>query len=164
MYSKGSTLFGLDIARNEAIQQNKVYCVEGAPDAMKLQSLRIENTVAALGTAWTKAHFQALRRLFGKSNSNATICWIPDSDQKAGQILGPGFLAVMKNGKLAMEEGFRVTVKEIPQEKAGMKADADSYISSKAVLDDLEEQDFPIWYAEKVLKKDDNTSERTDKN
>lgn len=163
MYSKGSTLFGLDIARNEAIQQNKVYCVEGAPDAMKLQSLRIENTVAALGTAWTKAHFQALRRLFGKSNSNATICWIPDSDQKAGQSLGPGFLAVMKNGKLAMEEGFRVTVKEIPQEKAGMKADADSYISSKAVLDDLEEQDFPIWYAEKVLKKDDNTSERTDK-
>ena len=163
MYTKGSTLFGLDIARNEAIHQNKIYCVEGAPDAMKLQSVRIENTVAALGTAWTKAHFQVLRRLFGKSNSNATICWIPDSDQKSGERLGPGFKAVMKNGKMAMEEGFRVTVKEIPQEKSGKKADADSYISSKAVLDELEEQDFPIWYADKILKKEDNTSDRTDK-
>lgn len=162
IFSKGSNLFGMDIAKTEAIRQNKIYCVEGAPDCMKLQSIGIENTVAALGTAWTSQHFKTLKMLFGHV-SNPTICWIPDSDQKGKGEIGPGFKAVMKNGRTAMEEGFRVTVKEIPQKVAGEKVDADSAITSKAALNEIDEEDFPLWYASKVINKDDNTTDLTEK-
>lgn len=162
MFHKGAEIFGLDIARTVALREGKVYCVEGAPDAMKLQSLGIDNTIAALGTAWTQEHFAKLKQLFGHT-ANATICWIPDSDQTPLNPIGPGFAAVMKNGRTAMENGFRVTVKEIKQKSKGVKADADSAITSKAALKEIEEEDFPVWYAEKVLEKDDNTTERTEK-
>lgn len=162
IFHKGATLFGLDIARSKALSENKLYCVEGAPDTMKLQSIGVENTVAALGTAWTDAHFQKIKSLFGRRNTNATLCWIPDSDTKPGQKTGPGIEAVMKNGRMAMEAGFRVTVKEIPQKK-GEKQDADSYITSVGILNSLEEEDFVIWYACKIFNPNDNTTEKTEK-
>lgn len=163
IFDKGSNIFGLDIARRKAVSENKMYCVEGAPDAMTLQSIGIENTVAALGASWTDAHFMALKALFGRHNNSATLCWIPDSDQKAGQKLGPGTMIAIKNGKKAMEHGFRVTVKEIPQGKDGKKEDADSYITSVAKLKELDEEDFVIWYASKIIDQDDNTTEKSEK-
>lgn len=163
IFHKGTNIFGLDIARKKAIQENKMYCVEGAPDAMTLQSVGIENAVAALGAAWTDGHFQMLKSLFGRHNTTATLCWIPDSDQKPGQRIGPGTAIAIKNGKKAMEAGFRVTVKEIPQGKDGKKEDADSYVTSASKLKELEEEDFVIWYAEKLIDKDDNTTEKSEK-
>ncbi len=163
IFDKGANIFGLDIARRKAISENKMYCVEGAPDAMTLQSIGVENTVAALGASWTDAHFMALKALFGRHNNTATLCWIPDSDQKAGQKLGPGTMIAIKNGKKAMEHGFRVTVKEIPQGKDGKKEDADSYITSVAKLKELDEEDFVIWYASKIIDQDGNTTEKSEK-
>jgi len=163
IFDKGANIFGLDIARRKAISENKMYCVEGAPDAMTLQSIGVENTVAALGASWTDAHFMELKALFGRHNNTATLCWIPDSDQKAGQKLGAGTMIAIKNGKKAMEHGFRVTVKEIPQGKDGKKEDADSFITSVAKLKELDEEDFVIWYASKIIDQDDNTTEKSEK-
>lgn len=163
IFHKGSNIFGLDIARRKAISENKMYCVEGAPDAMTLQAIGADNTVAALGASWTDAHFQMLKSLFGRHNNTATLCWIPDSDRKPGQAVGQGTKIVINNGKKAMEHGFRVTVKEIPEGKNGKKEDADSYITSLAKLNDLDEEDFVIWYASKIIDKDDNTTEKSEK-
>lgn len=54
---------------------------------MTLQAIGADNTVAALGASWTDAHFEMLKSLFGRHNTTATLCWIPDSDQKAGQLI-----------------------------------------------------------------------------
>lgn len=159
LFDKSKNVFGVATARRKAIGQNKVYCVEGAPDALKLQAVGVENTVAALGTAWTKEHFEQLRAMFGRGNTDAAICWIPDSDQKSKGKLGPGFAAVLKNGKLSMEAGFRTTVKEIPQDKEGKKQDADSFVDCPERLDGLEEVDFPIWYASKTIDRSAPVSE-----
>lgn len=159
IFDKSKNLYGLNIAKKVALRQHLVYCVEGAPDAIKLQAVGIENTVAALGTAWTDYHFNALQSLFGRGGEPATLCWIPDSDQKKKGELGPGQIAVMKNGRKAMEKGFRVVVREIPQDKEGKKEDPDEYIDSLDKLKSIDEVDFAIWYASKVIDKKATVSE-----
>ena len=158
IFDKSRNLYGLSVAKKVALQQRLVYCVEGAPDAIKLQAVGIENTVAALGTSWTDYHFETLLSMFGRG-TEATICWIPDSDQKKKDELGPGQRAVMKNGRKAMEKGFRVVVREITQEEEGKKVDADSYIDSLDKLKSIKEVDFPIWYASKTIDKKATVSE-----
>lgn len=158
IYHKSQVVFGLDIAFNEARKTGKVYLVEGGPDVIQLQSLDINNVVAPLGTAWTPEHFDLLKQL------NATLCFIPDTDEvKPGEQYGVGIRKVMDSGKLAMERGFRVTVKEIPPTKDGKKQDADSFIKGKHQLEEMTEEDFVSWYAKKILRHDDPTSERARK-
>lgn len=66
---------------------------------------------------------------------------------KPGEKLGPGHKFVCANGKIALKSGFGVTVKEIPLSDKGEKQDPDSFITSRHVLQAIEEQDFVIWYA-----------------
>ena len=40
IFDKSRNLYGLNIAKKVALRQRLVYCVEGAPDAMKLQADR----------------------------------------------------------------------------------------------------------------------------
>ena len=51
---------------------------------------------------------------------------------------------------MALDMGFNITVKEIPLGKGNTKNDPDSFCRSKAILEDLEEEDFIIWYAKKL--------------
>ena len=51
---------------------------------------------------------------------------------------------------MALDMGFNITVKEIPLGKGDTKNDPDSFCRSKAILEDLEEEDFIIWYAKKL--------------
>lgn len=164
IFEKGSNVFGINVARHKAISENKYYLVEGGPDVLKLQSIGVENTVAALGTAWTQEHFHQLRSVFRNKNATPTLCFIPDQDtQRAGRQFSPGIEAVLKSGRLAMELGFPVTVKEIPPAKDGSKRDADSYIRSAEVLRNLPEEDFVIWYAGKTIERTEKTIERSEK-
>lgn len=157
IYHKGSSIFGIDNAVKTAIEEQLFYLVEGAPDAMKLHSIGVDNAVAGLGTAWTDENFSQLQKY------NATLCFIPDDDEvRAGERFGAGVKAVMKNGRAAIEKGFRVTVKEIPHSKKG-KQDADSYFKNRHMVDDLLEEDFVVWYAGKQMDASDNTTERSEK-
>lgn len=133
-YHKGNMLFGLDIAQKVGAKEELFYFVEGAPDVIKMQEIGVTNTVAPLGTALTKEQLQLLKHF------HCRICFIPDSDE-------PGINAVMKNGRIAMEAGFRVEVKEIPPDKEGKKQDADSYFQNKNQVDEIESEDFVIWFA-----------------
>ena len=146
VYRKGNTVFGIEIARKAAAKADFLFVVEGAPDVLRLQSLGIDNAVAALGTEWTAAQFDAIKGL------TDTLCFIPDSEvPKDGEIYAPGAMAVMKNGREAGNRGFRVVVREIPLDNGQTKNDPDSFITSASILSSLEEQDFVLWYAEKAF-------------
>lgn len=155
LFEKGANLFGFTTARR-ALQGDGaakyVIAVEGAPDAMRLHIVGLNNAVATLGTAWKTAQFELLKPLV------KSICFIPDSDPpKEGEVFGPGFNAVMKNGVEAIRQGFDVTVREIPfrEESAEdgsvmqFKQDVDDFIKAKEDFFGLEERHFLVWLATK---------------
>ena len=156
LYDKGSTLFGIDVAGRNARQSKSFILVEGAPDVLRLQAIGIGEAVAPLGTALTKGQLDLMRRYA------QAITIIPDSDPPREDGAEPGFDAVMKNGKIAMQEGFEVNIREIPaqfeevvDEKTGevtkrqIKADPDSYFSDIEKYRALSEEPFVVWLAKR---------------
>lgn len=150
VFIKGESVFGIDRASRcrDALYYN---IVEGAPDVLRLQSIGLENTVATLGTAWSGAQFDILKKHI------QSLCFIPDSDPPKDKLFGPGFKAVMTNGAEAVRRGFDVTVRELPfveeQSEDGEtilhKNDADEYILSPETYAAIPEKPFILWLAEK---------------
>lgn len=150
VFTKGESVFGIDRASRcrDALYYN---IVEGAPDVLRLQSIGLENTVATLGTAWSGAQFDILKKHI------QSLCFIPDSDPPKDEPFGPGFKAVMTNGAEAVRRGFDVTVRELPfveeQSEDGEtilhKNDADEYILSPETYAAIPEKPFILWLAEK---------------
>lgn len=161
LYHKSHSIFGIESAIRSAKKQGKLFLVEGAPDVMKLQSLDISNTIASLGGSWTVNQFQKLKdyRL-----QDCTLCFIPDSDiPKDGEELGAGFCNVIRNGAHAMQQGFTVSVREIPNDlsvEQPKKIDPDEYFSDKTDLNKLEEREFLLWAFEKKFDKNGTTEEK----
>ncbi len=149
MFDKGQLLFGLDVAQREGARQELFYIVEGGPDVIKMQEIGVLNTIAALGTSFTQEQFQLLKRY------HCTLCFIPDSDDA-------GIAAVRKNGRLAMEQGFRVQVKEIPRREDGGKQDADSYFQSKNQVEQLKSEDFVMWMARRTYNDEQTDTAKSD--
>ena len=153
LFHKSEVLFGLDTAMNMGAREEAFYIVEGGPDVLRMQQIGSFNTVAPLGTALTKDHLQQLKRFHPK------LIFIPDADE-------PGIKAVLKNGRTAMEQGFRVKVREIPQreeiDEKGIihryKQDADSYLQTLDQLRAIPEQDFIIWMAGKTFPSTEDAS------
>lgn len=150
VFNKGESVFGIERASRcrDALYYN---IVEGAPDVLRLQSIGLENTVATLGTAWSDAQFDILKKHI------QSICFIPDSDPPKDEPFGPGFKAVMTNGAEAVRRGFDVTVRELPfnEEKTEddavilHKNDADEYILTPEIYAAIPEKPFILWLAEK---------------
>ena len=150
LFTKGESVFGIDRASRcrDALYYN---IVEGAPDVLRLQSIGLENTVATLGTAWSGAQFDIIKKHI------QSLCFIPDSDPPKDEPFGPGFKAVMTNGVEAVRRGFDVTVRELPfveeQTEDGEtvlhKNDADEYILSPDIYASIPEKPFILWLAEK---------------
>lgn len=155
IYHKKDSIFGIDIAIRQAAKEDKFYLVEGGPDAMQLQRIRVNNAVASLGGDWTPGQLEQLKKYATK------VCFLPDADPPKtdkGEKIGAGTHNVMRNGLLAMKAGFGVTVKEIPLGEAQSKNDPDSYCTSIQKFQELEEVDFIPWYA-RYLFADVNTTE-----
>ena len=161
LYCKSRSIFGIDTAIKKARGDRKLYLVEGAPDVMKLQSVGIFNAIASLGGSWTVNQFQKLKdyRL-----QDCTLCFMPDSDiPKDGEELGAGFCNVIRNGALAMQQGFTVSVKEIPNDltiERPKKIDPDEFFCDKSDLNKLEEREFLLWAFEKKFDKNGTTEEK----
>ena len=155
VYHKKDSIFGIDLAIRQAAKESKFYLVEGGPDVMQLQRIRVNNTIAPLGGDWTEPQLEQLKKYATK------VCFLPDADPPKtdkGEKLGAGTRNVMRNGLLAMKAGFGVTVKEIPPGEAQSKNDPDSYCTSIQKFQELTEVDFIPWYA-KYLFADVNTTE-----
>ena len=155
IYHKKDSIFGIDLAIRQAAKESKFYLVEGGPDVMQLQRIRVNNTIAPLGGDWTLGQLEQLKKYATK------VCFLPDADPPKtdkGEKLGADTRNVMRNGLLAMKAGFGVTVKEIPPGEAQSKNDPDSYCTSIQKFQELEEVDFIPWYA-RYLFADVNTTE-----
>ena len=152
IYDKENSIFGINLALKQGIKEETFYLVEGAPDVLRLQSIGVENAVAPLGSAWTKAQLQQLKK------SVSSLCFIPDIDvPPAGEPYGTGIKSVLKHGALALSMGFKVSVIHITKTLTGeesdidiplAKADPDSYITDKGIWQGLlqKKQDFILWY------------------
>lgn len=157
VYHKRASIFGIHNALRTAAKEEKFYLVEGGPDVLKLQSIGILNTIAALGSKWTDEHFKFLKRY------NPTLCFIPDSDKiPAGKQFGVGIESVMESGTRALTEGFNVSVKEIPMDSDGEKADPDNYFSTRQEFNEIQEEDFVIWYAKKKSMGIETTTDKAE--
>lgn len=158
LYKKGAHLFGLDMARKYARNEDKVYLVEGAPDVLRLQSIGINNVVADLGTSWTDEQFLLLKRY------TSNLVFIPDNDKpKDNDSFGAGVKAVMRAGAIAMRLGFKVKVKELPlnldHNGNFVESDPDTFFKTAHDLLCLPEIDYIRWYADKLFSKVDNQSD-----
>lgn len=166
VYDKENSIFGIDVATRQAAKEELYYMVEGAPDVLRLHSIGVENTVAPLGSAWTKAQLQVLKK------QASTLCFIPDIDvPKDGERYGTGIKSVLKYGALALSMGFKVSVihiKGMPFDSDEndlplIKADPDSYITDKGVWNELlqQKQDFILWYVARKWNPKATTEERS---
>ncbi len=61
-FSKGSLLFGLDLAKKAIQKSESVFVVEGYTDCVGMAQAGFTNTVATLGTACTSEHLKQLAR------------------------------------------------------------------------------------------------------
>ncbi len=77
LFYKSSELYGLFESAKEINKLNNVIIVEGYTDVISLHNSNFHNSVASLGTAFTKHHLQKLKRY----SKNITFCF--DGD-KAG--------------------------------------------------------------------------------
>lgn len=157
IYHKKDSIFGIDLAIRQAAKEQKFYLVEGGPDVMQLQRIRVNNAIAPLGGDWTPGQMEQLKKYATK------VCFLPDADPPKtdkGEKLGAGTRNVMRNGLLAMKAGLAVTVKEIPLGEAQSKNDPDSYCTSLQKFQELEEEDFIPWYAGYIFSDVNTTEER----
>src|SRR5213076_814120 len=62
LFSKGRSVFGLDVARHRVVETRTVAVVEGYTDVVMAHQYGASNVVSILGTAMTEQHVNLLRR------------------------------------------------------------------------------------------------------
>jgi DNA primase len=101
VYSKGQTLYGLNMALGPIREQGSALIVEGYMDLLSLNQEGIRNVVASLGTALTSAQLS----LLGRYTREAVLIFDADeSGQKATQ----------RSLELFLQEGIAVRVASLP--------------------------------------------------
>ena len=101
IYSKGRTLYGLNLSKNAIRQRNFAILVEGYFDFAQVYQAGFEGVVASCGTALTPQQAQQLRRFTTK----VVLSFDPDA---AGQG------AAAKSCEMLVAEGFAVNVASLP--------------------------------------------------
>lgn len=154
LYRKDESVFNLNYARKQARKENRIFLCEGAPDVFRLCLLGHNNAVACLGSSWTDAQFNLIK----KHTSN--IVFVPDIDPVRSNYsadpyisaFGTGIGKVMALGQHAIELGFSVFVKDISsvEKNLSKKHDADSYFNDEETFNKVEVMDFISWFAKKL--------------
>lgn len=156
-YQKRQSVFGIENGWRTAVRKDQWILVEGAPDAMKLHCVGYDNCVAPLGGSWTKDQL----KLIAKSTKN--VCFINDADPvPPGQRYGAGIGFVLKNGRLALELGLTVSVRELACGEGNTKQDPGSFFTSAEMMNQLDEQEFVSWAARKLWDKEQNINAKAD--
>ena len=101
IYSKGRTLYGLNLSKNAIRQRKFAILVEGYFDFAQVYQASFEGVVASCGTALTPQQAQQLRRFTNK----VVLSFDPDT---AGQG------AAAKSCEMLVAEGFSVNVALLP--------------------------------------------------
>src|SRR5262245_19661142 len=101
IYSKGRTLYGLNLSKNAIRQRKFAILVEGYFDFAQVYQAGFQGVVASCGTALTPQQAQQLRRF----TSKVVLSFDPDA---AGQG------AAAKSCEMLVAEGFSVNVAVLP--------------------------------------------------
>ena len=109
-FQKGSTLYGLNWAKNAIRRDDRVLLVEGYFDCLRLQASGVESTVAPLGTALTETQAETVRRY------TPNVFLLYDSDRA-------GLKATFRAGDILLRQGCKVLVVTLPEGE-----DPDTYV------------------------------------
>ena len=102
LYTKGKTLYGLDVTKGAVRKHNYCVLVEGYFDLAQVWQAGIQPVVASCGTALTNAQARVLKRF----TSKVVLSFDPDA---AGQG------AATRSSELLVAEGFQVNVALLPE-------------------------------------------------
>lgn len=152
VFSKSRNLFGIFEAMRVAKSTDRINLVEGAPDAIRLQSVGVTNTVAPLGTALTKEQVEQIKRCC------KNVVMIPDTD-------APGRKAALKNGELLFRSGLNVSVVLLNSGLDPKKKDPDDCIKVRLDYDDALEHnavDYILWRSAMEMADVSSESEKAD--
>jgi DNA primase len=117
VYTKGDHLYALNVARRAAATEKTLIVVEGYLDCIALHQAGFENTVAALGTAFTEKQATELR----KYAENIFLCF--DADAAGGSAATK---AVDIASRVIEHTGSSVRVVALPDGE-----DPDSFVRSR---------------------------------
>ena len=109
LYHKGRQLFGIDIARKEAMKTGRFVVVEGYTDVLALHQIGVREAVAIMGTAMTQDQLAKLARV-GDSARRGVIYLALDAD-RAGRE------AMLRAARLAEDRGVDLRVVDMPEGK-----------------------------------------------
>src|SRR6185436_3001760 len=107
LYHKGRQLFGIDIARKEAMKSSRFVVVEGYTDVLALHQAGIREAVAIMGTAMTQEQLAELAKV-GDSNRRGSVFLALDAD-RAGRE------AMLRAARLAEDRGVDLRVVDMPE-------------------------------------------------
>ena len=132
VYSKGRTLYGLDVTKGAIRKHNYCVLVEGYFDLAQVWQAGIQPVVASCGTALTSAQARVLKRF----TSKVVLSFDPDA---AGQG------AATRSSEMLVTEGFQVNVALLPEgtdpdtfiRRNGGRAYVERLTSSQSYLDFL---------------------------
>ena len=133
IYSKGRTLYGLNLSKNAIRQRKFAILVEGYFDFAQVYQAGFQGVVASCGTALTPQQAQQLRRF----TSKVVLSFDPDA---AGQG------AAAKSCEMLVAEGFAVNVAVLP---AG--DDPDTFIRKRGSQGYAERLEHSTPYLEYLL-------------
>jgi len=133
IYSKGRTLYGLNLSKNAIRQRKFAILVEGYFDFAQVYQAGFQGVVASCGTALTPQQVQQLRRF----TSKVVLSFDPDA---AGQG------AAAKSCEMLVAEGFAVNVAVLP---AG--DDPDTFIRKRGSQGYAERLEHSTPYLEYLL-------------
>jgi DNA primase len=102
VFVKGTTLYGMNWAKNAIRRDERVLLVEGYFDAIRLMAAGVESVVAPLGTALTEPQGELIRKYTN------TVFLLYDSDQA-------GLKATFRAGDILLKQGFKVHVVTFPE-------------------------------------------------
>lgn len=148
LFQKSKFVYNFYKAKKELYSLKKVYLMEGHGDVLALNDLGIMNACASLSASLSIDQLKKFKPY------SPTLCFIPDADTGMKDVDGiqfhKGEAFAIKNAILAMEQGFDVSVRLIPQSE-DEKRDVNSYVKTKEIWDSLYEESFVIWYASKII-------------
>ena len=107
LYHKGRQLFGIDVARKEAMRTGRFVVVEGYTDVLALHQAGIREAVAIMGTAMTQEQLAELAKV-GDSTRRGTVFLALDAD-RAGRD------AMLRAARLAEDRGVDLRVVDMPE-------------------------------------------------
>lgn len=139
IYSKKRELYGLYLAKQAIVKQDRCYLVEGYLDVISMHQSGVENVVASSGTALTPEQVRLIHRF----TNNVTVLYDGDA---------AGIHASLRGIDILLSEGLNIKVMLLPEGE-----DPDSYAQARTPEEfrkDLEEQeeDFIQFKANLLLK------------